>query len=146
MPNSTLITNARIFDGENVLTERGFIFFSEGGLITDIGTDASAIPSANIVIDASGNTVLPGLIDGHVHVHGGVSELAQAIKFGVTTVLDLFNEPRVIAKLKKEASERVDIADIKSSCLAATIKDGWPRPVILATLEDKEEVRATYGT
>jgi dihydroorotase-like cyclic amidohydrolase len=144
MPSSTLITNARLFDGEKVLAERGFIFFNDSGLITDIGTDFSAIPPADTVIDASGNTVLPGLIDGHVHVHDGVSELAQAIKFGVTTVLDLFNEPDVISKLKNEASERVDIADVKSSCLAATIKDGWPRPVVLATLEDKGEVRVAY--
>lgn len=140
MSPSTLITNARIFDGEDVVTDKGFIFFRDG-LITAIGAeDASITPSADVRIDATGYTILPGLIDAHVHVHDGTDELAQSIKFGITTVLDLFNDPDNIAKLKKEASERADISDIKSSCLAATIKDGWPRPIILATLKNKEEV------
>ena len=144
MATSTLIANARIFDGEKVITERGFIFF-DGGFITEIGeADSSFIPSADNTIDASGHTILPGLIDAHVHVHAGASELAQALKFGVTTVLDLFNEPENIAKLKKESSERADIADVKSACFAATIKDGWPRPVVLATMEDKEAVSLSH--
>lgn len=144
MAASTLITNAKIFDGDGVITERGFILL-EGGLIKEIGeVDSSTVPSADLMVDASGHTVLPGLIDAHVHVHAGSSELTQALKFGVTTVLDLFNEPENIAKLKKESSERTDIADIKSACHAATIKDGWPRAVVLATLEDKEAVRLSY--
>lgn len=138
MAPSTLITNARIFDGENIIAEGGFILF-EKGLIKEIGTVESSVTlTADITIDASGHTILPGLIDAHVHIHEGSIELAQALKFGVTTVLDLFNEPENIAKLKRESSKRPDIADIKSACYAATIKDGWPRPVILATMEDKE--------
>ncbi|KIN07156.1 hypothetical protein OIDMADRAFT_150433 [Oidiodendron maius Zn] len=141
MAPSTLITNARIFDGENIIAEGGFILF-EKGLIKEIGTVESSVTlTADITIDASGHTILPGLIDAHVHIHEGSIELAQALKFGVTTVLDLFNEPENIAKLKRESSKRPDIADIKSACYAATIKDGWPRPVILATMEDKEAVR-----
>ena len=140
MKTSTLITGARVFDGEKVITERGYIFF-DGGVIAEIGeANSSAIPSADITIDGSGHTILPGLIDAHVHVHAGAGELSQALQFGVTTVLDLFNEPQHVAKLKKESSERTDIADIKSACFAATIKDGWPRPVVLATMEDKEAV------
>lgn len=142
MAASTLIINARIFDGEEVITEKGYVLI-EGGIIKKIGTTGPSIAhSADVTIDGTGHTILPGLIDAHVHVHGGVSELAQALKFGVTTVLDLFNEPDHIAKLKKEASERPDIADIKSACFAATIKDGWPRSVVLATMQDKEAVRS----
>ena len=141
MASSTLITNARIFDGENIIAEGGFILF-EKGLIKEIGTaESSATLTADIILDASGHTILPGLIDAHVHVQGGSIELVQALKFGVTTVLDLFNEPENIAKLKRDSSKRPDIADIKSACYAATIKDGWPRPVVLATMEDKEAVR-----
>lgn len=140
MGTSTLITNARIFDGEETITEHGYIFL-EDGLISNIGpVNASAVPSADICVNASGHTILPGLIDAHVHVHKGSVELAQALRFGVTTVLDLFNEPDHIAKLKREAANRTDIADVKSACFAATIPGGWPRPVVLATTDDKKAV------
>jgi dihydroorotase-like cyclic amidohydrolase len=140
MASSTLITNARIFDGEDVIAERGFILL-EKGLVKDVGAvESSSTHEADITIDASGYTILPGFIDAHVHIHAGCTELAQALKFGVTTVLDLFNEPDNIARLKGESFKRQDIADIKSSCFAATIKGGWPRPVVLATMKDKEAV------
>ena len=63
MASSTLITNARIFDGENIIAEGGFILF-EKGLIKEIGTaESSATLTADIILDASGHTLLPGLID-----------------------------------------------------------------------------------
>jgi imidazolonepropionase-like amidohydrolase len=140
MATSTLIKNARIFDGEAVISERGYILLGDG-LIKEIGeTDASPLPAADIIVDAAGHTIVPGLIDAHVHIHGGADELAQALNFGVTTVLDLFNEPAHIAELKAESSVRADIADIKSACHAATVKGGWPAPVIMATATDKEKV------
>lgn len=137
---STLIHNVRIFDGEDVITEDGWIFLKDG-LIEDIGLESS-IPDihADNIINGKGNTILPGLIDGHVHVHAGISELAQALKFGVTTVLDMFNDPENIANLKKEAAVRADIADVMSSLNGATVKGGWPSQVMLATMEDKELV------
>lgn len=140
MGASTLITNAKIFDGKEVIAEKGYVLV-EDGMIKEVGAGPSVALSADVTIDGSGHTVLPGLIDAHVHVHSGPSELAQALKFGVTTVLDLFNEPGNVAKLKSECSERSDIADFKSACFAATIKNGWPRPVVLATLGDTETVR-----
>lgn len=140
MSTSTLIKNARIFDGETVVTERGYILLDDG-LIKEIGEmGASPLPAADIIVDAPGHTIVPGLIDAHVHVHGGTDELAQALNFGVTTVLDLFNEPDHVAELKAESSVRADIAEIKSACHAATVKGGWPGPVIIATAADKEKV------
>lgn len=137
---TTLIKNARIFDGESVISEQGYVLLGDG-LIREIGeAGASHLPAADITVDAAGHTILPGLIDAHVHIHGGAYELAQALNFGVTTVLDLFNDPAHVAKLKAEASVRADIADIKSSCHAATVEGGWPGPVIMATAADKEKV------
>jgi dihydroorotase-like cyclic amidohydrolase len=142
MAISTLIYNARIFDGETLIAEHGYIFFGEG-LIKQIGTtNSSPLPSADVLIDATGHTILPGLIDAHVHIHGGIHELAQSLNFGVTTVLDMFNEPDHVAEMKKESLEHTDIADIKSACHAATVKDGWPRPVILATMDDQVAVKS----
>lgn len=141
MAISTLIHNVRVFDGEQLISDHGYIVFQDG-LIKDIGaTDPSPLPSTDEIIDGFGCTILPGLIDAHVHSHGGARELAQTLAFGVTTVLDMFNEPEYIAEMKKESSERSDIADIKSACHAATVSGGWPEPIIFATIDDKEEVR-----
>jgi predicted amidohydrolase YtcJ len=48
------------------------------------------------VIDAGSGTVLPGLIDAHVHLVPGA--LAQSLTFGVTTVLDMFSKPDLVAR------------------------------------------------
>ncbi len=57
-----------------------------GGLITDVGTDAQiralAGPDTQ-TIDAEGGTVLPGIIDSHVHLFGGSVELDLLDLYGV---------------------------------------------------------------
>ena len=42
------------------------------------------------MIDGTGKTLLPGLIDSHTHVWPG--SLESAIVFGVTTELDMFSD------------------------------------------------------
>ena len=138
---STLIHNVRIFDGESVISQRGFILF-EDGLIKALGTgEPSQMPKADVVIDGNGNTILPGLIDAHVHAYGGIPELEQALQFGVTTVLDMMNEPHSVTAMKKVAGERHDVADLRSALHAATVEGGWPTQVMLAIAADKEVVR-----
>jgi len=76
------------------------------------------------VIYAGGGTVLPGLIDPHVHLVPGAP--VQALTFGVTTVLDMFSKPALVARAKEEASSRPDVADVRSSGVGATVPDGHP--------------------
>lgn len=127
-------------------SQNGYIILQDG-LIKDIGPITPiSLPPVDIVINGSGYTILPGLIDAHVHSHGGIGDLRQALNFGVTTVLDMFNEPGYIAEMKTESAKRLDIADIKSAYHAATISGGWPGPIILATLPDKEQVKADHAS
>ena len=51
----------------------------------------SLIPDTADSIRASPSP--PGLIDAHIGTHAGAHELAQSLKFGVATVLDMFKEP-----------------------------------------------------
>lgn len=69
-----------------------------------------------------------------MHCHEGISELQQALRFGVTTVLDMFSDPEHVRELKKIVEERNDLADFRSSCLGATVEGGWPAAVIMATM------------
>jgi dihydroorotase-like cyclic amidohydrolase len=59
----------------------------EGGVIRAIGPELPTwrhLPA----IDGSGTTLVPGLIDAHAHVRN-LEDLSDALRFGVTTVLDL---------------------------------------------------------
>jgi imidazolonepropionase-like amidohydrolase len=76
------------------------------------------------VIDANGRTLLPGLIDAHVHLVPGA--LAQSLTFGVTTVLDMFSKPDLLSSAKEQASSRPDVADVRSSGVGATAPGGHP--------------------
>ena len=131
---SFMIKDARIFTGEDVL-EGGNVLV-ENGIIKYVGIDA---PDTDVrIVSGSGSTLIPGLIDAHIHADKGkVLAVEQALRFGVTTVLDMFNEPVNVAKLKKVAKERKDVADFKSSCLAATVDQGWPAPIV--TMHDRSE-------
>jgi predicted amidohydrolase YtcJ len=85
---------------------------------------ASAAQEGDDVIDAGGGTVLPGLIDAHVHLAPGA--LAQSLTFGVTTVLDMFSKPDLVARAKEQAGSRPEVADVRSSGVGATAPGRHP--------------------
>jgi len=64
---STLITNARIFDGQNEKLADGMSVLVEGNKISKIAKSIPA-PAGATVIDAKGKTLMPGLTDVHWHV------------------------------------------------------------------------------
>jgi hypothetical protein len=92
---ATTIVNAKVFDGTKSRDWTSVRFAD--GLITECSA-ASAAQEGDEVIDAGGGTVLPGLIDAHVHLVPGA--LAQSLTFGVTTVLDMFSKPDLVAGAK----------------------------------------------
>jgi predicted amidohydrolase YtcJ len=141
--SATLIHNVRIFDGHSVLTENGFVYLKDGLIRTVApGTPPPSLRASNTV-DGKGHTILPGLIDAHVHCFGESSTLALCLKFGVTTILDMFNEPEHFRKLKEMAGQSMDIADLRTSGWAAMVKNGWPRPIVMATTpEEKKDERS----
>ncbi len=74
----------------------GDTIISENGRIVGVGTaPASAVESADVVIDAGGMTAIPGLIDSHVHITFGdytprqrtVGYLESYLHGGVTTAI-----------------------------------------------------------
>src|SRR5947207_2967651 len=83
--SGVLIRDVRVFDGEKVIEHRSVPI--ENGRISRISGPELKADSAEI-IDGRGRTLLPGLIDAHVHVADNTdSALGQALSLGVTTVL-----------------------------------------------------------
>ncbi|MEV0380445.1 amidohydrolase family protein [Nonomuraea sp. NPDC050643] len=124
----TLIRNVRLFDGER--TVAGADVLIDGDRIAEPGGPAEA------EVDGTGRTLLPGLIDAHAHAFDG--DLEEALKFGVTTELDMNNLPSVLAVQRRQAAERDDVADLRSSGMIATAPGGHPTqimtPDVLAAL------------
>ena len=75
-PEQILIINAQVFDGINEkLTPANILI--EGKFIKTISSD-DILPDQNVtVIDATGLTLMPGLIEGHGHLQMNGSSLAD---------------------------------------------------------------------
>ncbi|MBQ3823892.1 MAG: amidohydrolase, partial [Clostridia bacterium] len=60
------LINAKIFDGEKMI-EKAYVRF-EGEKITDVGEMKAYKADGGEVLDLTGKTVFPGLIDAHSHL------------------------------------------------------------------------------
>ena len=118
----TAITNVRIFDGENIVPAGNVVF--SGGKIVACGPGA-AIPAGAEIIDGAGKTLLPGLIDSHVHTLSA-DALKQALVFGVTAVVDMFMAVPAMQRVKKAQAEgkALDQAFLVSAGTLATVAGG----------------------
>ena len=121
---TTAITNVRVFDGVDVVTERTVVV--DGGLIGAVG---GPVPSGATVVDGAGATLLPGLIDSHVHTDA--DGLHDALAFGVTTELEM--QGHWSARKRRKIAERDDVADLRTSGMGVRTKGGHPSEYITAT-------------
>jgi imidazolonepropionase-like amidohydrolase len=97
-----VIKDVRVFDGEEVLARATVVV--KDGTIAAIGENIPTPPDSEIIA-GGGRTLLPGLIDAHVHVWDA-AQLRQAAVFGVTSVIDMFTTNRSALKAGLEAQER----------------------------------------
>ncbi len=74
---SVLVTNGRVLDaGRGVWTEASRVLV-QGGRVMAVGGDEVTAPDDVLRIDANGATVMPGLVDAHVHVTAATANLAD---------------------------------------------------------------------
>lgn len=93
------LTDARIVDGTGSAPTEGQTILVEDGVIAAIFADGGqALPDGAKVIDLGGRSVLPGLIDGHVHLNVAKAReatLAALLKSGVTAVREVAGDVRI---------------------------------------------------
>jgi imidazolonepropionase-like amidohydrolase len=115
------VKNVRVFDGERVMASASVVI--RDGRIEAVGPDA-VVPAGIEVIDGAGKTLLPGMIDAHVHTFG--SARRDAVRFGVTTQLDMFTDWHVLAEFKRDRESIANTAqsDVYSAGTLVTAKGG----------------------
>ena len=121
--NEFVIRNARIFDGSRVIS-KGDVWV-KNGMIQAVGPETK-VPSGVRTIDGTGRTLVPGLIDAHVHAMGVDNFLKSALALGVTTELDMGASPKYADQIEEEQGQgkRLDLADLRSSRTQPTAPDG----------------------
>jgi len=128
-----LIRGARIFVGDGKIIENGSILV-RGGKIAEVfegeGPDAKTLNAESV--EAAGKTILPGLIDVHVHLEapGGfypdmskydpekvmLRNLAAYLYSGVTTVRSVGDGLDAILKVRAEVNSGEDLGSALATC------------------------------
>ncbi|ADJ47107.1 organophosphate acid anhydrase [Amycolatopsis mediterranei S699] len=114
---TTAITGARVFDGEKTLGVQTVVL--DGRTIRQVGGE---VPDGAEVVDGRGATLLPGLIDAHVHSSPG--SLALALRFGVTTELEM--QGLNTRENRAHITEDDTVADVRSAGFGITPPGGHP--------------------
>jgi imidazolonepropionase-like amidohydrolase len=120
--NALALTHARVFDGETDHLHENWTVLARDGLIAAAGPHVT-VPEDATVIDCAGRTLLPGLIDAHVHVY------AQDVNL-------IRNESRPVTLLAQRAHVMLERALMRGfttvrDCggadygLALAIEQGW---------------------
>jgi imidazolonepropionase-like amidohydrolase len=103
------ITNVRILDGQGLSGLTTVVIDGER-----IGDD----PSGARTFDGAGGTLLPGLIDAHIHLGAGTGILEALTAAGITTALDMAAWPPSLVDHLRGCP---GMADIRSAGTPATV-------------------------
>lgn len=140
--NITVFKNINVFDGIKMI--KGCSVVVRDSIIIEVGQSIK-IPHNAEIITGDDLTLMPGLIDAHVHIVS-LRDLKQAAIFGVTTVLDMMTTTEFMqqARSRVKNSENKNMADFFSSGQPATYPGGhgteWGTEI--PTLTKVEDVKS----
>lgn len=119
---SIFFEQVKIFDGHQFSGPTNVLV--EAGKIQSVGNQVKK-PAGAEVIAGAGLTLLPGLIDSHVHVFS-TAPLIQALALGVTTELDMFSSVKNSKSIEQDQSEGqlMNAADIRTAGTLVTAPGG----------------------
>ena len=122
-----VIRDVRVFDGE-IVAERRTVVISEGR-IAAVGDPTVAMPAGAQEVAGEGRTLLPGLMDAHIHlpIAFPAEALQQMLAFGVTTAVVMWADQATVSRVKEfEAAGRPDVAAVLNAGTGATAPGGHP--------------------
>src|SRR5437762_4490674 len=103
----TILVNGKILTADNAFSTREALAVYSGRILA-IGTTAEIrkiATSKTRVIDLGGRTVIPGLIDSHIHaIRAGLSYTTEVHWFGVRTLKEALDRIRAAAKTAPQGS------------------------------------------
>jgi len=123
------LVNGRLIDGTGTEPLPDAAVLIEGTRIASVGPLARAqIPADAQVLDAVGATILPGLINAHVHAAYNESTLKAWAAGGVTTVRDLGNggSRNELFALREEMGAKPACARLVAAGPMVTVPGGYP--------------------
>lgn len=141
---TTIFTDVQVFDGDRLLDGSHDVVV-DGPAIVAVQAAGTANGNGATIVREPGATLLPGLIDAHVHLRGP-GDLEELARWGVTTALDMGSwPPALIAELR-----RVGPVDVRSTGAGAVGPGspqakipGRPADSIVMTPEDGRRFVAT---
>jgi imidazolonepropionase-like amidohydrolase len=141
-----VMRNVRVFDGETI-AERQTVVISQGK-IAAVGGSTVASPAGAQEIAGEGRTLLPGLMDAHVHLpfYGSSDALQQNLMFGVTTDVVMWAAPQLVTQVRA-VSDRPDVTAVLTAGTGATAPGGHPTQMdaqgrLIPTLNAPSEAEA----
>ena len=104
---STAYEGARVIVGDGRVIENATLVV-QGGKLSQVGPSADVrVPEGATRVSAAGKTIMPMLIDTHVHLHadrdGLIRDLKQRAYYGVSTVLSLGTDGYEALSVRNEA-------------------------------------------
>jgi imidazolonepropionase-like amidohydrolase len=129
-----VIRNVRVFDGQTI-AERQTVVLTQGRIAAVGGSDVT-VPAGAQDISGEGRTLLPGLMDAHIHlpafpVTAPADALRQLLDFGVTTVIVMGTAySQTVARIKGlEEADAPDMSAVLSAGIMATVPGGHGDPM-----------------
>ncbi len=109
--NSLVLINGLIIDGTGAQPVSNGVVIVHGDRIIVVGkTDSVPIPDNAKIIDVAGLTIMPGIINAHVHSTYDAETRRHFLVDGVTSVCDLGTSLRVMPNFDKELTRQNQVA------------------------------------
>lgn len=96
---ATLFTNVNVFTGKSLVLGRNMSVLVKDGKIAAVQPGTVSAPDGAVIIDGGGRTLMPGLIDNHVHIFLSASTEAQ--------LADPKSTPAVLFGRARDEAERM---------------------------------------